>query len=160
MEHLIVFGAKYLFAFVALGAAIPLVWLKAEDRTKYIVVSVLSGVVTFVFQKLAGMAYVDPRPFTQGVHALIEHNDENGFPSDHTALAFVAATLAILVERRLGVVLVFIASLVAVCRVLAGVHHPIDVVAGAVIGVGSVIFVHTTVATLSKRRAGSKRDSE
>lgn len=159
MEPLIVFGAKYLFAIVALGAALPLLWLKAGARTKYIITAAMSGVIAFAFQKAAGMAYFDPRPFTQGARALIEHSAENGFPSDHTALAFVAATLAVIIERRLGFALLALATIVAICRVQAGVHRPIDVVAGALIGSISVLLARATVAAIWRRRLSAQEES-
>lgn len=59
----------------------------------------------------------------------------SAFPSDHAALFTALATGIFLVSRRAGL-LAFAWTAVMVCfvRVLLGVHHPTDVLAGGVIG--------------------------
>lgn len=138
MNNIIIFGAKYLFAVVLVGSALPLTFLDRRGRISYIVTATISGVLAFGFTKLAGIAYFDPRPFTHGVHSLIPHEADNGFPSDHTVLAFTAALLTLKTSKPLCIGLVLFAAIVGVCRVLAGIHSPLDVIVGVVLGVVSV----------------------
>jgi undecaprenyl-diphosphatase len=56
------------------------------------------------------------------------------FPSSHSALAFGLATGVFTHHKKMGVVLLSAALLVAVSRVAANVHTPNDVVGGALIG--------------------------
>ena len=140
MDSLIIFGAKYLFALVLLGAVVPIFLMTSEDRKGYVLSGFIAGVLAFVLAKASGALYFDPRPFTHGVHSLIPHEPDNGFPSDHTTLSFLAAMLVFRFSKPLTVGLCAVAMIVALCRVLSGVHSPIDVLAGAVIG---------TVAALS-----------
>lgn len=134
MTHLIVFGAQYLFAFVLIGAAAVVLKLPREWRNLCLKQAVIAGLLALVLTKVAGSLYFDPRPFTHGAPALIAHAPDNGFPSDHTVLCMTAALLAFTVSRRVGAVLLLFTALVALCRVLSGIHTPLDVVAGAVIG--------------------------
>lgn len=64
------------------------------------------------------------------------------FPSGHTVTAFVAAGAYVyfLPFRSLRVLLLGVACLVGLSRVAVGVHWPVDTLAGAAIGLGSVAF--------------------
>ena len=57
------------------------------------------------------------------------------FPSGHAATSFAcAATLARYLSRRTAIALYVLAALVAWSRVYVGAHYPLDVLAGAVLG--------------------------
>jgi undecaprenyl-diphosphatase len=78
-----------------------------------------------------------PRPFVAhpgGVHALIQHAHDAGFPSDHATAAFAIATAVWMRSRVWGSILFGLAALIAVDRVGVGVHYPLDVASGAVVG--------------------------
>lgn len=57
------------------------------------------------------------------------------FPSRHTVSAFIIAMAFLYLNVRLGVVMLFIAAVIAAVRVLAGVHFVRDVIGGAAIGI-------------------------
>jgi undecaprenyl-diphosphatase len=57
------------------------------------------------------------------------------FPSGHAALAFGLAVTIYLHNKKLGIIYILGAILVAIGRVWANVHYPIDVLGGAVLGV-------------------------
>jgi undecaprenyl-diphosphatase len=56
------------------------------------------------------------------------------FPSGHAATSFAGATLLAWYAPRLTVPLYALAALVAWSRVYVGVHYPLDIVAGALLG--------------------------
>jgi undecaprenyl-diphosphatase len=61
--------------------------------------------------------------------------DTPSFPSGHAATSFAcAATLTRYVSTRTSVALFVLAALIAWSRVYVGAHYPLDVVAGAVLG--------------------------
>lgn len=151
MDYFIIFSAQYLIVIVLLGALIPLFFMNWSERKSYCVTGLIGGVIALVLIKIVSGLYFDPRPFTHGVPALISHVADNGFPSDHTTLSIFATTLVVLVRPKLGAGLFVLALLVGVSRVLAGVHSPIDILAGVVIGTISAHLASLLVRRLPMR---------
>ncbi len=81
------------------------------------------------------VAFPRPQEFLQGVQVLSTFGSFDSFPSAHSALAFAMATFIYKYSKSAGKILFFIAFLVAVSRIFVGVHFPLDVIVGAVIGV-------------------------
>jgi undecaprenyl-diphosphatase len=69
----------------------------------------------------------DPEPLVRAAFDL-------SFPSGHASTAFCGATLLTGYAPRLGVPLYVVAAGVAWSRVYVGVHYPLDVFAGALLG--------------------------
>lgn len=125
------------FALYAVGLGALLVWLRAPrlDKPAFAVAGVVAAVAVAVGVKVAGMVWTDPRPFVvDHVVPLISHSSDNGFPSDHTALATAVAAVVLRWHRRTGVALLVLAALLGTARVAAHVHHWPDVAAGLTIG--------------------------
>ena len=67
--------------------------------------------------------------------ALVPVPRDHSFPSGHAATSFACATVLALAFPRLAAPLYLLAAAIAYSRVYVGVHYPLDVVGGAVLGV-------------------------
>lgn len=78
-----------------------------------------------------------PRPFTfrEGLELLIAAPTDFSFPSGHTVSSFAAATGLFIYHRRLGIVALVWALLMAFSRLYMYVHYPTDVIAGMLLGI-------------------------
>jgi undecaprenyl-diphosphatase len=66
----------------------------------------------------------------------------SAFPSDNATLFFGLATCIFLVSRRAGIVaFCHVTLVVAFARIYLGFHHPTDILAGALLGVGLTLLV-------------------
>lgn len=77
-------------------------------------------------------------------HDLIEFISFSGapaFPSGHASFFFGLATPIFLWNRKLGLIYYFLAFMNSLGRVSAGLHWPSDILAGALIGIISGIFI-------------------
>jgi len=79
------------------------------------------------------------RPFVRIVRAtkIIEPSDKFSMPSGHTAAAFLVASVLAQYYGEFAGIAFFWAALVGASRVLLGVHYPGDIMAGALLGIGS-----------------------
>jgi undecaprenyl-diphosphatase len=155
VDTLIAWLANYLLWVMAVVAVV--FWLRNENRSGKVELAasaVVGLVLTFALIKLLAHLHSDPRPFVQNphLHPLISHSADNGFPSDHSAIAGLIATLVALRNRVWGLGLAVLAIVVAVARVAAHVHHVQDVVAGLAIGAAGAV-----IATLLMRFVVDRR---
>lgn len=72
---------------------------------------------------------VYPRP-----EPLVAVPHDHSFPSGHAATSFACATTLAFAVPRLAVPLYLLAAAIAYSRVYVGVHYPLDVLGGAVLG--------------------------
>ncbi len=148
MEAIIIFGAKY-FVFVGVLVA-AWVFVRAPRNTQknMVVLGIISLPLMYVVAKFVGHFYFDPRPFvSSGITPLIPHAPDNGFPSDHTLLAAALACIMFPFRQKAGLLLAALTVLVGISRVLAGVHHTVDV-AGSI---GIAVIVTAVVFFVTKR---------
>ena len=148
MDGLIIFGASYLIWFIALVALVQYVMSKQLKRLG--VLAAVSLPLAYAVGKVAGMLWYNARPFVvDNFTPLITHAANNGFPSDHMLLGATIASIVFVYNRALGLVLWVLALLVGLARVLASVHHPIDLAGSIVIAIAVVAAVEYTL----RRRA-------
>jgi undecaprenyl-diphosphatase len=122
--------AEYALYAVALAALVA--WLRTprDQKLPFAAAAVIAMVLVGVAVKTAGALWVDPRPFVvDHTTPLIAHNADNGFPSDHTALATAIAAVVFAWHRRVGAALLVVALLLGASRV-AGIA--IGLVAAAI----------------------------
>ena len=118
-----------------------LLWLWfASPGTRRVPLALLAGVAALglgdAVIKLMNFIYYRPRPFTDLPVRLIFYRPiDSSFPSNGTAVAFILATAVFLGNRKTGVIALVIASLYGFSRVYVGIHYPLDVLGGAVIGI-------------------------
>jgi undecaprenyl-diphosphatase len=130
--NLIIFGAKY-FPFV-LGGALLILWFKG--RHVLVFKACVALAIGIALAEVIKSFFYTPRPFVaESVNALFPMNADGSFPSTHTTGLAAMATALLRKARVLGTILFAGALGVGVCRVLAYVHYPRDVLGGAFLGV-------------------------
>ncbi len=80
----------------------------------------------------------------------ITNPSDNSFPSGHTASAFALATAIFLINKKLGVLMFVLSSLVGLGRVLSNVHYPLDVLGGLVLGIFVPLFLEDLFLKIRK----------
>ncbi len=116
----------------------------------------MAGLTAYTIAKLLGLIFQPDlaRPFeTMGVEPGASFLNNPGFPSDHV-LFCAAITLAVWFETRMKYVALLLAvltALVALGRVLALVHTPLDVLGGmAIAAVGALWYLQTSSTKAKK----------
>ncbi|WML56629.1 undecaprenyl-diphosphatase [Neobacillus sp. PS2-9] len=136
--------AEYLFF-----AGILFYWFFQKSKNRRMIVEAsFAACIALGLNMLIGMFFYRDRPFVaHHVNWLIPHVKNASFPSDHATAAFVIATGIWIWRKRDGWVWLILAAGIALSRVWTGVHYPLDVIAGMIIGTSCAL----TINYLAKR---------
>jgi undecaprenyl-diphosphatase len=146
MENIVIFGASYLYLVILLIAVAAFILSGAATRWKLLKLALVVLPVAFVVATGLGFVITSPRPFVvEQVAPLIPASTDNGFPSDHTLLAASVAAVVFAYHRKVGVALLVLAACVGLARVLARVHHPIDVLGSLAIALSITYLAYNFV---------------
>lgn len=154
-----VFAASVLIWLLLLWYAVAFVFHRKGGPREFFALA-LGGSMVYLFNILISFWWWRPRPFlAQGIEPLIQLGENTkSFPSDHTALAFFLAYLLV-AHRRQWWWAYFVAAAIALGRVVVGVHYPLDVLAGAAVGIAFgylTIQVEKLFVFHTKPRAASR----
>ena len=136
-------------------------WLTLGQAAKFLGVAIVYRkpqvwgwvLVGDVTADLAAFALKAPIPRERPrVHALVPRPHDHAFPSGHAATSFACATILAAAAPRLRVPLFVLAALIAWSRVYVGVHYPLDVVAGAALGLLVATALRLLPAALRRSR--------
>ncbi|XRO75232.1 phosphatase PAP2 family protein [Methanocaldococcus sp. 28A] len=132
LDTIMILISKTVYPIIAISILIILI-KNRKFGIKLIFVLFLATVIAFSLKYLIN----EPRPYLVlgNVHLLCYEGYESSFPSGHTTLAFTLATSFLYYSRKIGLLFLIWAILVAYSRVYVGVHYPFDIIAGMIIGV-------------------------
>lgn len=140
MDTVVKFVAGYLIYIIIFSFLIKLYVLgDRQNKVKLLVLIVSSILISIALNIAFGTLFNNPRPFVvDGTTPLIAHRADNGFPSNHATAVFLMAAIVWLYDKRFSFYLILLGSLVGAARVIANIHHTIDIIGGALIAIVAV----------------------
>lgn len=101
------------------------------------IVLLMTGIVCVVIYKQLKNRLVRERPFirSKDIFKGCAPLDQYSFPSGHTMHAACFSTIALWHQPELAIILLPFSLLVALSRVILGMHYPSDVLCGAAMGI-------------------------
>lgn len=138
LDTLMVFFADYLI-FICFFLVV-FSWFKKDiNNKKGLLLSILSLMVGFLIIKSIVFIYFEPRPFiTYPIVPLINHAADDSFPSDHTSILAILTFSFLFYKTRLSKFLLLSTILTGFSRIYVGVHYPLDILGGFLVGILSV----------------------
>jgi undecaprenyl-diphosphatase len=118
------------------GVMLALPWLDHRNGTSCAIRMFLVGAVNLALYKIIKRCIARPRPYRTcpGIRACGRSLDEFSFPSGHTLHTTAFALILTVYYPAVAVVVWPFALLVAVSRIVLGLHYPSDVLVGAAVG--------------------------
>ena len=116
---------------------------RVRQRYQFAVLQTALGLfLANLIVKGMNLIYFRPRPFAvMEVTRCFYRPTDSSFPSNPATVGFAMATGVYLYDRRVGLGMYVLATAFALARVYCGVHYPLDIVAGALIGSLSAVAV-------------------
>jgi undecaprenyl-diphosphatase len=145
-------GLSYIGVWAAVWLALALVLAIVQRRAGVLLWTFAAGLTASLTTDAIKAATDRPRP---DVDTLVPRPHTSSFPSGHAATSFACATVLAAFVPRLRVPLYALAALIALSRTYVGVHHPLDVLAGA----GWGLIVGWVVLRARRRLAEARRRS-
>jgi len=138
VDALAVFLAEYLPYFLVVGVLYYLFMMNSwRNRWLFIllfsfVILISMGVIVWPLQLLVGAS----RPFeVLGFEPFVFTGTDHSFPSLHATFFAALSTLFYLIDKKWGKWYALVTLLIGIGRVAAGVHWPVDVIAGFIVGI-------------------------
>lgn len=130
---IILAGLFLLFHHEIFGAAEP--FRVFMQKKKEILLVFFTGIVAYLIADILKIFIHTLRPFDafSNVHALISETGYS-FPSGHATFFMALAFSLFFAHKKAGYVFMFFALLIGIARIIAGVHFPIDILGGFVLG--------------------------
>ncbi len=137
-----IFLAKYLGYFLILATIAFLLSEKSKFVRNFIFIllslilsrGLITETIRFIYPRLRPFATLDFTP-------LVNHISSPAFPSGHAAFYFALAMALILLNYRWRWWVLAAAIVMGIARIFAGAHWPMDILAGALVGIFSVLVV-------------------
>lgn len=144
MNELIYFFAVVLPWILGIGlAGYFFITKKKIAAVRLIGLSFLGAIIAWFLASLYKYNFPSPRPFEvfDQLRPLFITGRGDAFPSGHATFFGALAIGVFLQNKKFGLIFIIGTILIALARVLANVHSPIDVIAGLIWGALIAIFV-------------------
>lgn len=134
LDNLSIFLASWL-GYVLVAALILLFWKKK--------IVIILAILAAIFARLGIVELVRalcfrPRPFIENhVNMLVDYSNKASFPSGHAAFFFGLSAVVFLYNKKIGALFFALSFLIVIARVFVGIHWPLDILAGAGVGIFS-----------------------
>jgi undecaprenyl-diphosphatase len=121
-------------------------WLFAQVALADLAAQLISsGLKQLIGKERPSQVYAAPKPLVSAPH-------DSSFPSGHATASFACATILSFYAPRAAPAFFLLAAAIAWSRVYVGVHYPLDVVGGAVLGVAIAIALRWLSKALPRLR--------
>ena len=143
LDRFMVFAADKMGYLLILSLLI--IFWKKNYFKKVVFVSFGSAIIArFAFVAILRYLLYSPRPFLvlENINRLMNHSLESSFPSGHATFYFALAMVVYLYNKKAGHVYLILAGLVGFARIFVSVHWPLDVLAGALLGCFTAVFMN------------------
>ena len=153
-DDIVVFLASYLQYFLVLFFILLLYFSLHPKRKKIYIfsVTIISALFSRAAAEIIRFFYHHPRPFVNHpVHQLLPESGWS-FPSGHSSFFFAMATAIYFYNKKWGLGFFIAALFMNISRIIAGVHYPLDILGGMILGIAAAWFVAYFAKTISRQK--------
>ena len=151
LDQLMIFGAEYLIILAFILIFLIAFKGKTKER-KALILALFSLPILVIIIKFIHLFFYEPRPYvTLDISPLIAHEENASFPSRHITIMSAIAFSYIYFKSKWSPLFLFFLLWVGISRVYVGVHYPLDIIGGIIVGIISVLLAKQIVQFLKIR---------
>lgn len=152
LDKFMIFAADKM-GYLLILSILVLFWKKDYFKNLLFISLGSAMVARFVFVAIFRYLIYSPRPFLvlENVNVLMNHQYESSFPSGHTTFYFAVAMGVYLYNKKAGYIYLILAGLLGFARIFVSVHWPLDILAGAVLGIVTTFLINYFKQKMSQR---------
>lgn len=143
LSRLVVFLANDL-GFLLIGGLLVYLFTHKDKKkgVRDVVVVITAALIAWGLAHLIKYFYPHARPSALSDTYVLLPEKDSSFPSGHATFFSALATALYFYHKKLGLLYSLGALLIGIARVMAGIHWPIDILAGYVLGgiIGTGIY--------------------
>lgn len=111
-------------------------FLQWKNKFKEIFLVFFTSIFAWGLAEILKNFIITPRPFLyfENLKPLFVHGGMESLPSGHAIFFSALAMSLYFIHKRIGIIFIFVALIVGLARIASGVHFPIDIFVGYIIG--------------------------
>ena len=113
------------------------IFLIKKRNLKAIIIIFSSAIIAWILAEFIKYIISMPRPFIllENVKLLFEHGEYDSFPSAHATFYSAIAVASFFFYKKIGLIAFLIAIIIGLARIVSGIHFPIDILVGFILGI-------------------------
>jgi len=120
----------------------------SRDSLKEGIFTIFGILAAWGISYIMKITFMMPRPFirfSSEILPLFPYGGFDSFPSGHATLFAALATALYIYHKKIGILFWIFTILISLARVISGVHFPIDILVGWILGTVTVIIVNKII---------------
>lgn len=151
LDYLMIFGARYLIFAVFLLSLILIFKGTINEKKAFLLIILALPIAVLIIMGIHLFLYV-PRPFvTLHLTPLYPYNPDASFPSRHASIMAATAFSYLYYKSKWSILFLILMLWVGISRIYVGVHYPIDILGGILVGIVSLILAKQIIKLLKVR---------
>lgn len=140
LDALMIFGARFMI-YLTFVLTFLLAFKGGIKEKKAMILIMLSIPVLLLFIKVVHLIFYEPRPFmSYNFSPLVDPVGDASFPSVHASLMAVLTFTYFYFKSKWAPLFFLLMLWVSIARIYVGVHYPLDIVGGILVGIISLMI--------------------
>lgn len=150
LNSLMIFITQYVVYLAVLLMVVLVIKGKTQER-KAVLLAILALPIAILLIKVIHIFYIEPRPFVS-FHflPLADNTPDASFPSRHATIMAVIAFAYTFFKSKWSALFLLLMIAVGISRIYVGVHYPLDVIGGFLVGIIALVIAFSISKVLAK----------